>query len=111
MPRNIIECARSHNISNVTDSVSHLDLFNPPNTELIIESKTLKIRAHQKPSSENPGTNQFADITNMVFITNRNSPNVTMVIGIVNMTSKGFINTLRTAKTPATTMAIKNPST
>lgn len=71
----------------------------------------LKIKAHQKPSSVNPGTNHAVNKTNIVFTTNRKSPNVTIVIGIVNITNTGFINTLRTAKIPATTIAIKNPST
>ena len=33
------------------------------------------------------------------------------IIGKVNKTSKGLTNTFKIAKTPATTMAIKKPST
>ena len=86
-------------------------LSSPPNTEFIIDNKILNTNAHQKPSSENPGTNQAVNNTKMVLTTNRKSPNVTIVIGIVNKTRIGFINTFRTAKMPATTIAIKKLST
>ena len=47
----------------------------------------------------------------MVLITSKNNPRVTKVMGIVSITNTGFTNTFRSAKTPATTTAIKNPST
>ena len=87
------------------------DLFNPPNIELINDRRILNTSAHQNPSTVNPGTNQSTNNIRMVFITKRNNPNVTMVIGIVNITNTGFTRRLRMANTPATTMAIKNPST
>ena len=47
----------------------------------------------------------------MVLITNRNNPSVTRVMGMVKITNTGFTSTFRMANTPATTTAIKNPST
>lgn len=41
-----------------------------------------------------------------MLITRRNNPRVMMVTGIVNATSIGFKNVLRSAKTKATNMAV-----
>ena len=85
--------------------------MSPPKTEFIIERRTLNTSAHQKLSTEKPGISQSAKSTSKVFITSKNNPNVTMVIGIVRITSTGFTKTLRIANTAATTMAIRKPST
>jgi hypothetical protein len=50
-----------------------------------------KAKAHQKPSTENPGVNSAASKTTTALITNKNSPKVIKLIGSVNRTSKGLI--------------------
>lgn len=50
-----------------------------------------KAKAHQKPSTENPGVNSAASKTTTALITNKNSPKVIKLIGSVKRTIKGLI--------------------
>ncbi len=78
---------------------------------MTIESKILNTNAHQNPSIKNPGTNELAINTKIVLITNKNNPNVNIVMGMVKMTKTGLTKTLSKARIPATTIAIIKPST
>jgi hypothetical protein len=78
----------------------------PLNIDVAIDSKRLKINAHQKPSIVNPGTSLLARMIIKALITNRNNPNVTMVIGRVRSTRSGFSKAFKMANTNAKTKAV-----
>ena len=81
------------------------------NTDWIIESKILKSRAYQNPSTINPLTKASQIIIIRALITNKNNPKVTMVTGSVNMIRIGFTNRFNKTRTAATTIAIRKLST
>lgn len=66
----------------------------------------LNIRAHQNPSTVNPGTRLAARRITTAFITNANNPKVKIVIGRVRIRRMGFMNALMIPKTTATTKAV-----
>ena len=59
-------------------------------TEAVSDSKRLKAKAHQKPSTLKPGTNHAAKRIIIALITNKKMPNENTVIGRVNKISSGF---------------------
>lgn len=63
------------------------------------ESTKLKISAHQKPSTLNPGISLSASKMITALITNKKRPSVTRVTGMVSKTRMGF------------TIALSNPNT
>lgn len=63
--------------------------------------------AHQKPSTRKLSNNLPANRIMIASITNKNKPRVSIVTGIVNKVSKGFTNTLSTAITTLTPMAVQ----
>ncbi len=69
------------------------------------ESKMLNNTAHQKLATVNPGTIASARRTNSAFITNRNNPKVTIVMGKVSTTRMGLTINCSIAITMATRMA------
>lgn len=71
----------------------------------MIDKTMLNIKAHQNPSTLNPGTRLAANIITNAFITNVNNPKVRIVIGRVRIRRTGFINALITPKTTAATKA------
>ena len=68
-------------------------------------SKILNNIAHQKPSTTILSINLSEIIIINAFITSRNNPRVTIVIGKVKKTSMGFTIAFKTAKIIAKTMA------
>ena len=56
--------------------------------------------------TENPSINLSANKIIKAFITNRNKPKVTMVIGKVKIIKTGFTYTFKTPKTTATIRAL-----
>ena len=62
-----------------------------PKTLLMTLRMRAKAKAHQKPSTENPGVNSAASKTTTALITNKNSPKVIKLIGSVKRTIKGLI--------------------
>lgn len=72
------------------------------------DSSNPKINAHKKPSILIPGTNLSASKIMITFIIKRNRPNVIIVSGSVNNTSKGFTIALSKASTNAKTIAVVN---
>lgn len=79
--------------------------------ELIIETRKLKIKAHQKPSTSKPGT--IAAVAKMIItlMTNRKSPKVSRVTGSVNNISNGLRNVFNSARTMAAMIATIGEST
>jgi hypothetical protein len=82
-----------------------------PKNEAIILKMMLKSRAHQNPSTENPGTILPISMIINPLITSRKNPNVTMVTGIVRNTSTGLRKVLMIASAIATMMAVAKFST
>lgn len=76
-----------------------------------IDNRMLKIKAVQKPFTPNPSINLSANRMINAFITKRNNPKVKMVTGSVKIIKIGLTNRLRIAKTKATIMAPRYPST
>ena len=70
----------------------------------------LNNNAHQKLRTEKPITIQSANKMIMALITNKNSPNVNFVTGMVYRINKGFTNWFSNASASATKMALRNPS-
>lgn len=70
----------------------------------------LKTKAHQNPSTEKPDIKLSAMRITTAFITNRKSPKVKIVAGIVKRIKSGFIVIFSRAKTMATKIAVPNPS-
>lgn len=62
----------------------------------------LKSIAVQILDTPKPSINLSTNNMIKAFMTNKNNPNVKMVIGSVKMISKGFTKTFKTAKTKAT---------
>ena len=71
-----------------------------------MDSRILNTRAAKKLCTVNPPINLPAKRIIQALITNKNSPNVTMVIGKVRMIKMGFNMALRNAKTAATIIAV-----
>jgi hypothetical protein len=80
------------------------------NREVSRDRRRLNNRAHKNPSTRNPCTNLPASRTMMALITNRNKPNVRIVMGKVKMISRGFTNTFRIAKTMESVIAVQKVS-
>ena len=84
--------------------------FASPKTAFTAEEKTdritLKINAHQKPSTLIPSNNLSANKIISAFITKRKRPSVKTVIGSVSKTKIGFIMAFKQAKTNAKMMAV-----
>jgi hypothetical protein len=78
---------------------------------VVIDKIILNNNAHQNPSTENPSTNFDAIIMINALITNKKSPNVKKVMGMVRMISTGLSNEFRIAITSATNTAVIYPST
>ncbi len=74
----------------------------------IRDNKRPKMKAHKKPSIFIPETNLSAKRIIRTFIINKKRPSVTMVIGRVNIISKGFTIAFSTANTKAKIMAVIN---
>ena len=70
------------------------------------ESITLKINAHQNPSTLIPSSNLSANKIMSALITKRKRPKVTTVIGNVSKTNIGFTIAFKQAKTKAKIMAV-----
>lgn len=71
----------------------------------------LKARAHQKPSTLNPGTSELATRTVNALIIKVKSPKVRIFIGRVSIKIIGLIITLINPKTTAVTSAAVKPET
>lgn len=83
----------------------------PLNNEFTRESTILNNRAYQNPSTVNPEIIDEARSTMNAFMTNRNKPNVNIVIGIVRMIITGLIMTLSSDMIIATKNAVRKEST
>ena len=70
------------------------------------DSMTLKINAHQNPSTLIPSNNLSANKIISALITKRKRPKVTTVIGKVSNTNIGFIIAFRQARTNAKIIAV-----
>jgi len=81
------------------------------NIEVVNVSIMLNKRAHQNPFTKKPSTNLDAMIMINALITNKKSPKVKKVIGIVNTTKIGLSIEFNIANTIATSNAVINPST
>lgn len=75
--------------------------------DLRTDNNRLNNNAVSNPSTEKPSTNLSAKRIIDALIINKNKPRVSMVIGSVSMTNKGFTTVFRTEITTATIMAIK----
>ncbi len=78
---------------------------------LMNETKMLKRRAHQKPSTVKPGTILLVSRMRSALITKVNSPNVKMFIGNVKKTRIGFKRILKMPRTKATRSAVQKLAT
>jgi hypothetical protein len=58
---------------------------------LITLKISAKAKAHQNPSTENPGVNSAATKTTTALMTNRKRPNVSRLMGRVNRTRMGLM--------------------
>ena len=67
-----------------------------------MESRILKRIAVHILDTPKPSINLSASIIIKAFTTNKNKPNVRIVIGKVNIIKSGFTNTFKTARTTAT---------
>ena len=76
------------------------------NKDCNIDSKTLKSMAIQMLLTEKPSINLSANRMISAFTTSINNPNVTMVIGKVKITKKGFTKRFNKDKTTATRIAV-----
>ncbi len=70
-----------------------------------MDKTILKRRAHQNPSTLNPGTRFAAKRITNALITNVNKPKVKMLIGSVRIRRTGLMNALIMPKTTAATKA------
>lgn len=71
-----------------------------------MDKTILKRRAHQNPSTLNPGTRFAAKRIINALITNVNKPKVKMLIGSVRIRRIGFKTALIIPSTTATTSAV-----
>ncbi len=76
------------------------------NNETTNESTILKSKADQKPFTLKPSTKLEAIKIINAFITNKNKPNVNIVIGRVNKIKTGFTKTFNTASAKARIIAV-----
>jgi hypothetical protein len=72
---------------------------------------TLNSKAHQNPSTVNPGTILPISMIIRALITNKKNPSVTIVNGIVRKTSTGLMKVLIIASAMATMIAVAKFST
>ncbi len=82
-----------------------------PRIEFTSESTKLNKSAHQKFPTENPFTISAASNTMRAFITNKNKPKVSMVIGMVKNIKIGLTVTFNKAKRAAIRTPVKKSST
>lgn len=75
-----------------------------------IDKRILKRIAVHILETPKPSINLSANKIINAFITNRNNPNVNIVIGNVKMINNGFTSTFNTAKTIATISGVVNES-
>ena len=75
--------------------------------ELTNESIILNNSAHQKLSTVKPETIWAAIMTRRAFITNKNKPKVTKVMGIVRKINMGFMVILSSANKAAMIIPVK----
>ena len=78
---------------------------------LTIDKTILKNIADQNPSTANPGTILVTSKIIRAFITKLKSPKVSILIGNVKRTIKGFIKRLMIPKTIPTNTAVQKPLT
>lgn len=78
---------------------------------MIAASTRLKMSAHQKPSTWNPGTSMLVSKMSSALIIRVNNPSVRIVIGRVRTKSKGLIVTLIIPRTKATIRAVVKSAT
>lgn len=71
------------------------------------DNRMLKSKAIQILLTEKPGINLSANKIINALMTNKNKPNVTIVIGKVKMTKIGFTSKFNIDNTAATTMSVK----
>lgn len=74
------------------------------------DKTTLNSNAGRKPSTRKPPTMAEQNKIIRALITNRNKPNVNMVIGSVKIKISGLINVFNKLKTKATIKAVVNPA-
>jgi hypothetical protein len=82
-----------------------------PKNEAMILNIILKSKAHQNPSTVNPGIILPISMIINPLITRRKNPSVTIVTGIVRNTSTGLMNVFIIASAIATMMAVAKFST
>ncbi len=75
--------------------------------EVITETMMLNSKAENQPSTLKPGTISAAHLMMSILMTNRNNPNVKMVIGIVRITKNGFTKLFSNPNTAATKIAVR----
>jgi len=71
----------------------------------------LNNKAHQKPSTENPGIISAANKIRMALTASKNKPKVKIVIGIVRKIRIGLMVRFNNVSNAATTKAVKKSST
>src|SRR5690606_7890766 len=86
-------------------------LMDTLNKQLIKERIKLNNSAHQNPSTTNPGTISAAINSITALITNKNSPRVNTVIGMVNKMRIGLMVRFNKANKAAITTAVKKSAT
>ncbi len=74
--------------------------------EVTSDSIKLNSNAHNQPSTINPSTMLAVSFIIKIFITKRNKPSVTTVIGMVSTMRIGFTKVLSKASTSATINAV-----
>ena len=79
--------------------------INECSTDCKIDNRILNKIAHQILSTEKPLINLSAKRIIAALITNKNNPNVTIVIGNVSITNNGFTNKFKIDNTTATIIA------
>lgn len=76
-----------------------------------MDKSKLNNKAYQNPETAKPSIILSQIIIITALITNRKSPKVTIVTGIVNKTNIGFKNVFNRAKTTATINAVEKLAT
>ena len=88
-----------------------LVIFPPPRTMFTRARRTANIRAVKNPSTWKPGTILVTSRTISMLINKENRPSVSIFIGRVRILSITHIVLLTIARTTATVIAMKYPST
>src|SRR4051794_28721775 len=84
-------------------------LLSPINASIIyvtIDSKILNQKAAHQFCTLKPCTNEAANLIIIVLIISKNSPNVSTVMGMVNIINIGLTNVFSNASTSAITIAV-----